>query len=252
MPSPFEIGRGVSENISGAFAQQRSNTALDDILAQASQSNDPRAFDVLSGELMKYVSPHQQAGAAQLLQNKKSELMANRKTQQQQQAYQAQGLDPSMANLDPSIQRELIKNQQQKTVDDSKKKQILQDAFTGSEELLKGGYTGKFTSGGLTPEGRRQRAEFDGLAEVFISQLIPLLNPRGNMSQARFDYIKSLVPSSDYTDATNEGKLKALRKIFAGDLSEVELDTIEMTSPDGHIADIPKENEAQARAQGYK
>jgi len=89
----------------------------------------------------------------------------------------------------------------------------INHAFNRTNELLKSGKTG-FTYKGLGEKGREDRAELNNLSEIWISELIPLLNPKGTISKDRFNYIKGLAPNSTDTDATIKGKLKALKYIF--------------------------------------
>lgn len=145
--------------------------------------------------------------------------------------------------------------QQQK--DEEKKlksKEAVQKAFDRTQEILDAGYTG-YTPFGLTPEGRKQRSELDTLSEVFISKLIPLLNPKGTISKERFNYIKSLAPNSWDTDATIKGKLEALKEIFELEGSSSEKSTagtLEMRDAAGEIYDIPQDMVEEARKGGLR
>lgn len=263
MPSPFEIGARVGKGTANAFSEYQDTNSIDHILKQASQSEDPNAVDDIMGQLIQRVAPERQQAAAQLLQNKKAQLQGLQKQQQQQQSYQSLGLNPALAGIDASIAKEFIKNQQNQTSKNKEKAQLLGDTFSRAEEILKGGNTGIFTGGKLTPQGRKDRAELDTLSEVFISQLIPLLNPKGTISKERFNYIKSLAPNSSDTDATIEGKLAALRKIFAGDLSSIDVASqgnsslnasnsnfVQIKSPDGKIRNIPSNMVESAEKAG--
>ena len=88
----------------------------------------------------------------------------------------------------------------------------LKSVFSRMKEIREGGRTG-YSLSGLTPKGRSERAEFNTLGEMFMAQLIPLVN-RGALSKPRFDYIKGLIPRSTDTDAAIDGKLSALSRIF--------------------------------------
>ena len=95
------------------------------------------------------------------------------------------------------------------------------------------------------------------MSEVFISHLIPLLNPKGTISKERFNYIKGLVPNSKDTDSAFKGKLKALERIFKvgqGQLpgSGMNQGSVEMRDSSGNVYDIPAELVEKARSQGLQ
>ena len=124
-----------------------------------------------------------------------------------------------------NLGKQLGEHYSKKEIENSKRKGIsgkslspesrerINHAFNRTNELLKSGKTG-FTYKGLGEKGREDRAELNNLSEIWISELIPLLNPKGTISKDRFNYIKGLAPNSTDTDATIKGKLKALKDIF--------------------------------------
>jgi hypothetical protein len=245
-PSPFEIGQAVGSNVSGAFRGARDRSAIDEILEQANSSGDPQAVNDAMGQILHRVSPERQQQAMQVLQMKQQQLAQQR----QAKAYQEQGLNP---DLPEGINKEILRGK-----GDVNKKQEgteqVRGAFNRAQEILESGATG-FSAGIATPQGRELRSELDTLSEVFISHLIPLLNPRGAISKERFNYIKGLVPNSTDTDAKIKGKLKALKDIFklegeAG--KDIKKATREMKDAQGNVYDIPDELYEKAVSQGLK
>lgn len=135
-----------------------------------------------------------------------------------------------------------------------KSKEHVQKAYDRVKDILDTGYTG-YSLTGLSPEGRKQRSELDTLSEVFISNLIPLLNPKGTISKERFNYIKNLAPNSWDTDAALKGKMEALKDIFELKGSSAEKSnksTVEMRNADGDIYDIPADMVEEAKKRGLK
>lgn len=133
-------------------------------------------------------------------------------------------------------------------------KKHVQKAYDRVNEILDSGYTG-YSLTGLTPEGRKLRSELDTLSEVYISNLIPLLNPKGTMSKERFNYIKNLAPNSFDTDAAIKGKQEALREIFdlkGSSPKKTPKGTIEMIDSSGEIYDIPEDQVEKAKKAGLK
>jgi len=133
-------------------------------------------------------------------------------------------------------------------------KKHVQKAYDRTQEILDSGYTG-YSLTGLTPEGRKLRNELDTLSEVYISNLIPLLNPKGTMSKERFNYIKNLAPNSWDTDAAIKGKMSALKEIFDLKGSSPERSskgTIEMRDASGAIYDIPEDQVEKAKKAGLR
>lgn len=244
--NPFQ----VASQVAGAFGEQRERNTLDDILKQSATSNDPNQQTDLIRQIISRLPPEKRQEGFQFIQQKQQQL-AQRK---QDQAYQEQGLNP---NLPEGINKEIIKGKNNKIPGGSNAKQHVQDAYNRVNEILESGYTG-WSPTGLTPEGREQRSELDTLSEVFISNLIPLLNPKGTISKDRFNYIKSLAPTSWDTDAVMKGKLKALSDIFGLEGSQMVVDgrdgssTVEMRDSQGNIYDIPKDMVENARAGGLQ
>ncbi len=107
MPSPFEIGGAIGNNISGAFRQHRDISAIDQILQDA--SNDPDAMDNAMRSIISKVSPERQQQAFELLKGKQEQILKKNSDIKRREAFKSQGLDPALADLDPAIQKELIR-----------------------------------------------------------------------------------------------------------------------------------------------
>lgn len=246
-PSPFEIGQAVGNNISGSIRASREKSAIEEILEQANSSGNPDDINNAMSMILQRVSPERQQAAMQVLQNTQQKFAR----QKQAQAYQEQGLNP---DLPESINKELIKKKEVEGKKVEEGNELVRNAFNRAQEILDSGSTG-YSVGAATSNGRELRSELDTLSEVFISHLIPLLNPKGSISKERFNYIKSLVPSSTDTDAKIKGKLKGLKDIFRIENEENKLGnaiTREMKDAEGNIYDIPEELYEKAVSQGLK
>jgi len=230
MPSSFDIGAGIGKSFSSSFGAAQDASAIDDILKQAADSKDPNTMDELIGQLVQRVAPERQGTAMQLLKNKGEQIRSASKEAAQKEFYRSQGIDPNITSLDPSPQGTFLKNSQDQTQLKEQKREKLQGAFDRTEEILASGVTG-FTLSGATPKGRRARAELDTLSEIFVGELIPILNPRGTLSKERMAYIRSLVPESGDSDQKIKGKLAGLKRIFAGDLSAVSNEIKDINQP---------------------
>ena len=246
MPSAFELGGAIGSNVAGGIRGAQENSALDQILQQAIQSNDPQVQQDVMRQILTRVSPEKQGAALQILQQKSQQMQQQR----QRQALEREGYNPDLPEY---INKETAKTKAKTNLQAIEGKDQLQNAFQRTQEILDSGYTG-YSWKKLSPEGRKQRAELDTLGEVYISQLIPLLNPRGTVSQARFEYIKGLVPNSKDSDAVIKGKLTALKNIFetkGEGLKEAEnTNFVQMRDPSGVIRNIPANQAQAAQAAG--
>ena len=251
--SPFEIGRAIGSNVSRGIRGASERSSIDDILEQANASGNPEDVDNAIGQILTRVSPERQQAALQVLGQKQQQIQS----QQRRKALESQGIGGDIDALDPALQKEIIKAKSTAKPVEADSKRHVQDAFNRVSEILESGNTG-FSPLGITPQGRQQRAELDTLSEVFISNLIPLLNPKGTISKERFNYIKNLAPSSWDTDAKIKGKLKALSDIFGlegsmgGQGGPGGSGTIEMKDAQGNIYDIPQDMVEKARAGGLQ
>jgi len=74
MPSPFELGRSIGGNVAGGIQEGQELGAIDTILQQAAQSNDPNAVNNAMSQIISKVSPQNQGAALQFLQSKQAAL----------------------------------------------------------------------------------------------------------------------------------------------------------------------------------
>ena len=201
-------------------------------------------------QMLQRASPEQQQQAmAQLQQGMPQQQIPQQEPKIRPPSF-AKGAAASEKGLTAAQQKKFEEEEQKK----AESKKHVQKAFDRVEEILNSGYTG-YSLTGLSPEGRKQRSELDTLSEVFASNMIPLLNPKGTMPESRFKFIKTLLPSSWDTDATMKGKMAALKEIFelGGSSSEKSNEgTIEMQDNQGNIYDIPEDQVEKARKAGLK
>lgn len=90
----------------------------------------------------------------------------------------------------------------------------------------------------VTAKGRENRAYYDELALGVERRLADMVG-KGALSKTRFDYLKSKLPNSHDTDATNRGKLRALAQEFKVEIKNPEfkkyLDEAKQSSPEGDV-----------------
>ena len=102
--------------------------------------------------------------------------------------------------------------------------QNLQATIDEQVGLIKKGSIGSRIASPLAwlgiSEGGQERAQFDTLALSLESKLKEALG-KGQMSDARFKYLKDRLPSSTSTDRENIGKLKAIAKELNLDPSSI-------------------------------
>jgi len=115
-PSPFEIGRMAGNSLLGPYVQrrqqERDTSAIDEILNQASQSNDPGAVVDAMGQILSRVSPANRKDAMAVLQYKQQQLENSRQRAEQEQASQELGLPKGSQYITPT-QGAMYKNREE-------------------------------------------------------------------------------------------------------------------------------------------
>jgi len=174
-PSPFEIGRAVGGNVSGAIRGAGETSAIDQILQQANESGDEQDVQNAMNMILQRVSPERQQAAVQILQTKQQQLAR----QKQAQAYQEQGLNP---NLPESINKELVKKRgeggdKQRAYQNSlnllgRAKQIAGSGHLGPKIGILG--TGRDWGSTTSSEGQRLRAEYKQIGKALVQAAAPL------------------------------------------------------------------------------
>ena len=122
MPSAFELGGAIGSNVAGGIRGAQENTALDQILQQAIQSNDPQVQQDIMRQILTRVSPEKQPAALQVLQNRTQQMQR----QNEQKAYEniatrIEGESPNTASqrliasvyrspLNPEQKEKIVKN----------------------------------------------------------------------------------------------------------------------------------------------
>ena len=137
--------------------------------------------------------------------------------------FSSRGISPERAKtvgeLIITSREKASKAREEKGLVSAARRSGLQDSFNRMSSILKGGSTGLVP--GVFPKAREDRSEFDGLAANFEAALMPLVS-KGALAKPRFDYLMSLLPKSNNTDATNRGLMKALAREFGLDISKLE------------------------------
>lgn len=211
-----DIQPGIQPSIEAGFEEVGRRKDLKSITEILKQADEGVGSEDLMNQILNNVSEKRQDKALNLV-----------KAQMQKRALKKLGLPEEAANLDSSVVTQLVKNQQAAAKTGQgyvspEQKQEIGSAIQRVEELVKKKNTG-FSLGAFTLEGRKDRAELDTLSEIFVGNLLPLINPRGQISDARMKFIRSLIPNSSDMDATIRGKLDAIKQIFQIERLPVEL-----------------------------
>lgn len=69
-PTPFQLAQGIGNQFEKGFRSSEDRSALDQILSEASQSNDPNDLNNAIGQILSRVSPDRQPAAIKVLENK--------------------------------------------------------------------------------------------------------------------------------------------------------------------------------------
>lgn len=224
-PSPFELGRAIGGNVSGGIRGARENSELEDILSQIRNQESPQNLE----SILQRFSPERQNIAKNAMQK-----------QGQQRAYQAQGLDPSIANLDPAIQKEIIKNKmgtgkinpevQKWAYKELEKKPAIQSLNNSIKELRRlneSGVTGPIS--GNVPSWLAN-SESDAIRKAIDTEAIQILNvhksmfPRG-LTQGEFNTLSKKLVSSKNTQQANDAILNTYERL--GKLQEQKLQAVQ-------------------------
>lgn len=207
MPSPFELGAAIGGGVSGGIRQASERSAIDQILQQANESGNPDDIQNVMGQILQRVAPERQQLAAQILQQKQAQLQAQRAAQRQAQAYQAQGLDPSLANLEPGVQKEILKRQGQAAPFEAglqtvqKMREIGRRGHLGIGSGIQGVFLG---------QARKDRGEYEQLGKSLIqlASTIPIRN------KVEFETLAHNLYDPSLSDEKREGILDAMEFII--------------------------------------
>lgn len=109
--SPFNVAQAISSNIGGAFEKRRDDTAIERILGEAMQSDDPEVLQNSIGQILSQVSPERRGDAVQFLQGAMQRAQAKQQEQRQREGVIRAGIDP---DLPTALQVQQLKNQSSK------------------------------------------------------------------------------------------------------------------------------------------
>lgn len=109
IPSPFEVSRHIGNNLNRSFNRVKDENAIERILSDAIQTDDPAKLQGTIGKILSQVSPERQGAAIQYLQNAYANVQANKERDRQTQAAMQAGVTPG---LNPTVQAQQLRNQQ--------------------------------------------------------------------------------------------------------------------------------------------
>ena len=102
-PSPFDVGRQISQNIGSVISSNRDVGAIESIIDRAVQSNDPQVIQNSIGKILSSVSPERQPQAIKFLEG----ALQNSVKKQQRAALEKSGVNP---DLPPALQKIELEN----------------------------------------------------------------------------------------------------------------------------------------------
>jgi hypothetical protein len=220
--NPFPYIEGAQK----ATKNYGENRSMDDILKQSREAQNSQGQDDVMTQVLQRLPPEKRADAMQYIQNRQAQQRAKESRSLQAQALQTQGIDPSIANLDPAIQKEIIKGRSQNA--GNEKQMASQNALNlinTARGLTKTGHlgpkvgiigTGRNLGSTWSSEGQRVRAEYKQLGKALVQAAAPLKIT----NKAEFlHYAEDLEdPNRNLEDI--EGSLNALERIIRNSLGE--------------------------------
>ncbi len=231
----------IGSNLQQSFQQRKDENAIESILSQAMQSEDPRMVQDSIGKILSSVSPQNQDKAVKVLQQTYQNLQAQRQTQQQQQSKGQQQKDlfahqtslqqlKNQGLMDAAKERNLGKTQQApklspfenklqglnaesyfKTTQEEipKLNSILKTIDMMEKDLNKVGGVSGYIKSAL---GSEDAAKFDAQGLTLIEPIVKIFNPVGAIPTAKIELVKDkFAPRASSTNRSNKGKLEAVK-----------------------------------------
>lgn len=111
-PSPFQIARETSNNMSTAFRRTKDESAIEKILTDSIQSGDPNILQNNISKILSQVSPERQGPAIKFLQDSYNKIIETQTQDRKKKAAEKYGIDPDLPpNVQAKIYGENAKNQ---------------------------------------------------------------------------------------------------------------------------------------------
>jgi len=215
-PSPFEVGRSVSNQFGSVIRGPGDRSAIDEILSQASRSNNPADLDSAMAQILSRVSADKQVPAMRILESKRNQILQERnqfaqQRQSQEKLSEQQALNQS--KLDEKRQFEESKTNQEKSgalQRLARMKELRATGHLGFSPLSAVGLSR------LSPDNvRRSRGEYEQLGKSLISFAtnIPIRN------RIEFETLAEKLYDSSISDAEAEGIISAMESILSTGLN---------------------------------
>ncbi len=209
--SPFAVAQGISNNISAGIKQGKDENIIENILSEASASEDPRVLQNAIGKILSKVSPERQPGAIKYLENvyeniqEKQKLSRDEVTKRQSREDQiAAGVAPGVA---PAVQSQLLKDKAkagrlaQYGLGQQQSQYNLPNAENGTPKSLQGR--------DAQPVQPTQQSELSSLEELTDSQLRQLT---GHPDREISEPAKSILKKREDTLKEDRADVRELRK----------------------------------------
>ena len=105
----YQTANQIGSNLNQSFAKRKDENAIESILSEAINSNDPKVLQDSIGKMLSNVSPQNQGAAIKYLEQAYNNVQQKQKQGQLREAEQKAGVTPG---LTPALQVQQIKNQQ--------------------------------------------------------------------------------------------------------------------------------------------
>ena len=133
---PFQTTFAAAVNASQGYRKQMDISAIDQILGSALRSENPINTETAMTEILKRVSPERRDQAFAILENRNKKISEQQRQKSSKEAYEKAGLDPSIADLDPKIQKSIIDLKNKSAENDiSKKDSAILARYAAGEEV---------------------------------------------------------------------------------------------------------------------
>lgn len=182
LPIPFQVGRGISQAVSGAYNESKDKVTIEDILNRANEATQTQDIESLLSEVVGKVSQERQQGPMAALQMKYQNFEAQKQKNQQKQQLRSLGLPEELAGTDPRILQQLLKD---KSADD-RFKNIVSNQNPGLPNFMnQPSAQNQGMSQAPVPQGTSQMAPKTGIASLSDDQLVALSGIPGYAESAK-------------------------------------------------------------------
>ena len=247
--SAFEIGQGISKQISGASSAYQERSALDQILGEALKSNDPNAVNKAIGQIASRVSPEKQPMAMKVLENKLSEIKSIEQGKLDEQLGLPEGFSPA-SHAQQQGWLQMNKPKVDKAAEAKEAKEGAVDIVNRMKEIRAGGRLGLMSRIKPSAATRKDRGEYEQLGKALIGFATKM--PGGIRNQREFEALATKLYDPNMTDAAAAGLLDAMEMMLSGKVKSVDEATAPKEVPTPEKSNSSKNGKTASKKQTQK